>query len=474
MTLGLPANLPFVLRPKQIELVRWLEERERTQTSGLIEKSRDEGMSYVILGFFLHHWLFVEGFAAGVGSRKEEYVDKKGDPKTLFHKFRDMFYKLPEWMQPEGFSRKEHDNFMRVVNPVNGASLTGEAGDNIGRGGRTSMYLLDEWAYHANQEAVDAAISQNTNVRIKGSTPNGIGDRFYNDRFSGKYPVFTMPWRENPDKNWAAEWKGRSIHPWYEKQRAELDPIVLAQEVDIDYAASAEGVVIPAKWVEAAFQLRLPHGSTRAAGADVAEEGADKSAYAARAGAVVLPSLRQFKGLHIASELEATARADRVSVLNYDRLGVGASITATLAKQEGLPFKVRGIANSETPSRTKYPDAEAPADERFMNLAAEMWWRLRLRFKATHERVTQGIPHPDDECISLAELEGHPLANTARAQLSQPTYEKYGQADKIRVNKLGNGSVSPDIAEAVMYAFAPPKYVAPVADRSGTNYTRAR
>ena len=38
-------------------------------------------MSYVVLGFYLHRWLFVEGFAGGVGSRKEDLVDKKGDPK---------------------------------------------------------------------------------------------------------------------------------------------------------------------------------------------------------------------------------------------------------------------------------------------------------------------------------------------------------------------------------------------------------
>ncbi|MDR8268393.1 terminase, partial [Acinetobacter baumannii] len=118
-------------------------------------------------GFFLHRWLFVEGFAGGVGSRKEELVDKKGDPKTLFHKFRDMFSKMPQWLKPKGFVEKVHDNYMRIINPDNGATITGEAGDNIGRGGRTTMYFLDEWAFVERQEAVDAAISQNTNVHIK-------------------------------------------------------------------------------------------------------------------------------------------------------------------------------------------------------------------------------------------------------------------------------------------------------------------
>ncbi len=173
-----------------------------------------------------------------------------------------------------------------------------------------------------------------------------------------------------------------------------------------------------------------------------------------------MPSLRQFKGLHRASDLIETGQADGITELNDDKLGVGASLTATLAKVEQLPFTVRGIANSHKPSRTAYPDAQARAEERFANLAAELWWRLRLRFKATYERETLVKDHPDEECISLAELRGHPLESAVRAQLSQATYEKAGVADQIRVSKKGNGTASPDLAEVIMYAFAP---AAPVA-----------
>jgi hypothetical protein len=299
MPFGLPANIPFVLRPGQVELVDWLLERESTQTHGLIEKSRDEGMSYVVLGFYLHRWLFVDGFAGGVGSRKEDLVDKKGDPKTLLHKFRDMFSKLPPWMKPKGFIEKVHDNYMRIINPDNGATVTGEAGDNIGRGGRTTMYFLDEWAFVERQEAVDAAISQNTNVHIKGSTPNGIGDRFHQDRFSGRYSVFTMPWRSNPDKSWQVELRGKLIYPWYEKQKATLDDVVLAQEVDINYAASVEGVLIPSAWVEAAIDshiaLDIAPSGERTGGLDVADEGKDKNSFATRYG-IVLQFLDTWSG----------------------------------------------------------------------------------------------------------------------------------------------------------------------------------
>jgi hypothetical protein len=51
-----------------------------------------------------------------------------------------MFGKLPDWMKPKGFVEKVHDNYMRIINPDNGATITGEAGDNIGRGGRYNVF----------------------------------------------------------------------------------------------------------------------------------------------------------------------------------------------------------------------------------------------------------------------------------------------------------------------------------------------
>ncbi len=40
---------------------------------------------------------------------------------------------MPDWLKPKGFVEKVHDNYMRIINPDNGATITGEAGDNIGR-----------------------------------------------------------------------------------------------------------------------------------------------------------------------------------------------------------------------------------------------------------------------------------------------------------------------------------------------------
>ncbi|MCG7221234.1 terminase [Acinetobacter sp. AG3] len=470
MSFGLPANLPFVLRPKQVELVDWLLERENTQTHGLIEKSRDEGMSYVVLGFFLHRWLFVEGFAGGVGSRKEELVDKKGDPKTLFHKIRDMFSKMPDWMKPKGFVEKVHDNYMRIINPDNGATITGEAGDNIGRGGRTTMYFLDEWAFVERQEAVDAAISQNTNVHIKGSTPNGIGDRFHQDRFSGRYSVFTMPWRENPDKNWTVIYNGKEIYPWYEKQLATLDDVVLAQEVDINYAASVEGVLIPSAWVQLSIDAHLKLGidptGDRIGGLDVADEGKDKNSLVCRHG-VVMDYLDTWSGKGD-DIFGTTQRAMDISIersidtLFYDADGLGAGcrgdsrVINELQREKGLPevdvqpFRGSGAVHD--------PDGQMVESrlnkDFFANLKAQSWWSLRLRFQETF-RALEGREYDPDMIISLSSKDIDPKELALlTTELSQPTYTKNG-VGKILVNKQPDGTASPNRADGVMICFNP-------------------
>jgi phage terminase large subunit len=397
-------------------------------------------MTFVLCAYMLHAWLFVPGFAGAIGSRKQDLVDKHGDPKTIFWKIRYMLERLPGWMLPRGFTRREHDNFLRLINPQTGATITGEAGDEMGRGGRASLYFIDEWAFVERAESVNAAVSQNSNVIIKGSTPNGIGNLMYQERFSGKYPVFTLHWRDNPDKTGA----------WYEAQKLKLDPVTLAQEIDIDYTASAEGIMIPGAWVRAAISFPLAQGAVRASGLDVTADGKDFTVYAHRRGPVVTRLERIASAeTQRPSDVEDLARADGTQTLFYDRLGVGSGVTTTLKKREAdLPFKVVGVANNDAVTDRIFEDQPGVrAVERFANYAAELWWALRLRFKATYERAEGIAEHPDEDCISI------PNIPELIMQLSQPTYVKNSK-DKIQVNKYGNGTKSPDYAEAVLYAFA--------------------
>jgi phage terminase large subunit len=89
-------------------------------------------------------WLFWPGAAVGWGSRKEPLVDRIGDMTSVFEKLRSLVHDVPECFLPAGFRMKDHATFMRILNPENGAAIIGEVGDNIGRGGRSLVYFIDE------------------------------------------------------------------------------------------------------------------------------------------------------------------------------------------------------------------------------------------------------------------------------------------------------------------------------------------
>jgi phage terminase large subunit len=168
------------------------------------------GLSWLCVGFAVWMFLFWPGTVVGFGSRKEEYVDDLSDPKSLFWKIRNFIALLPQEFQPAGWNEKKHAPYMAAVNPENGSRIVGEAGDNIGRGARTSIYFKDESAFYERPEKIDAALSQTSNCKIDVSTPNGEGNPFARKRKSGKVKVFTFHWRDDPRKGQA----------WYDKQVA--------------------------------------------------------------------------------------------------------------------------------------------------------------------------------------------------------------------------------------------------------------
>ncbi|MCV5968466.1 hypothetical protein, partial [Lactococcus petauri] len=85
---------------------------------------------------------------------------------------------LPVEFRPKNQTRTH----LCIVNNDNGSVIKGEAGDNIGRGGRTSIYFKDESAHYERQEIVDAALSATSNCKIDMSSVNGNGNLFYRKR----------------------------------------------------------------------------------------------------------------------------------------------------------------------------------------------------------------------------------------------------------------------------------------------------
>jgi phage terminase large subunit len=205
--------IPFEPFPKQAEFLTWLREREATRDNGVVEKSRDMGVTWLCVAYATHGWLFRDGFAVGFGSRKLDLVDKRGDPDSIFEKIRFLLRHLPEWMMPPGFDWREHDNQGRLVNPANGATITGEGGDQIGRGGRKSLYFVDEAAFLDYPDRIERSLSQTTHCRIDVSTPNGPGNpwkafasrrRVCGPQWSCRCPKVGGSWR-----GWTSRRRGR-------------------------------------------------------------------------------------------------------------------------------------------------------------------------------------------------------------------------------------------------------------------------
>ena len=196
--IGMPTTVPFVLFQRQEEFIDFIVDRWKGREDGLVEKSRDMGVSWLCVSIAVWMWLFHTGTIVGVGSRKEEYVDKIGDPKSLFWKARQFINMLPLEFRPKGWDDQKHAPHMRILNPENGSSIIGEAGDNIGRGNRTSIYFKDEAAFFERPDAIDAALSQTSNCKIDVSTPNGAGNPFYRKAHGGKIKKFVFDWHAQP------------------------------------------------------------------------------------------------------------------------------------------------------------------------------------------------------------------------------------------------------------------------------------
>lgn len=455
--------IPFVLWPKQRAFLHWLEQRLDANEEGLAEKSRDTGVTYLCAGFALHRWLFVAGFKTTFGSRKVDYVDKKDNPDSIFEKLRVMLRRLPEWMLPEGFTTAQNDNYMRLTNPKTGAMIAGEGGEDMGRGGRSSLYVVDEAAFVPNAETVEKALSGNTDCVLWVSSVNGMGNLFARKRHSilKQRQIFRLHWRDDPRKTeeWAAA-----------KEASLSDPAAWASEYEIDYAASLEGVCIPAKWVESAKRIAqleprvLETNMETILGVDIGA-GKAKSVAIPRKGPVVSPPRSRGDpdtigtahwALEIAKELSA-------KLLNFDSPGVGVGVTSAMKHSDLATLTVEPINTGDSPDERRRWEDGKTSDEKFGNLKAEIWWLARVAFQRTHQHVLwlegmteeQGAKeHRLSELIALpsGDLESDKL----NAELSVVRYfrnEKGKIVIETKKQLATRGIKSPDYADAFVLTF---------------------
>lgn len=487
--------IPFVFFPRQAEFHLFLDECVRDNENGLDEKCRDMGATFGACGWSVHKWLFEDDFAIGWGSRKEDLVDTIGDVDSIFEKLRMMVRRLPDVFKPAELEEKKHMTFMKMVNPENGSTITGESGDNIGRGGRKSVYFKDESAHYERAEKIEAALGDNTNVQIDISSVNGLGNVFHKKRNAGIVwrpragnlqpgytRVFIHDWHDHPEKN----------QTWYDQRKAryvrEGLPHVFAQEVDRDYAAAVANAIISREWIEASVDahklikwkdakgqihvgipdILIPNNWVL--GLDVADGGIDRNALGARQGIIWRdvqewgerdPGMTARRAIVYAQELR---RRQALVQCQYDEIGIGSNVKSeynrlTIDEELISAFEIPFIGWNAggavvNPYYRIIPDDDESAMNKdfFQNMKAQAWWSLRTRFYKTWNNVKNGVIYDIDELISLDSRMA--LLQQLKDELSQPV-SKAGASLRMVVDKMPDGMKSPNLADCGVMMYFP-------------------
>lgn len=474
---GRPAIMPLLLWPKQREWVNWQYQNWLDSEAGTTVKSRDVGISWLAMGFSIAMCVTHDDFGVGFGSEKEDKVDRSGDPDCLFHKGRMFLLYLPSEFKG-GWTLQKHSAHMRLTFPDTGSAITGEAGDNIGRGGRKSIYFVDESAHVPNPKNVDASLSGNTDCRQDMSSVWGTANSFYERAHNPSIRRFDFHWKDDPRKD----------EEWEKKKRGELDPVIFAAEYDCNFTASVEGVVIPAVWVTAAIDahklLGIQPTGYRQGALDVADTGKDANAFAIGQSFLVedVESWKGTEDLDIAHSVENTFTLCDLRGLRgyfYDADGLGAGVRGDARKINEArtasggrriqvsPFRGSGEVYSPTDI---VKGTERTAEDFFENAKAQAWWHLRSKFQYTF-RLIERLKAGEDAQALRAEINPSQFISIARdfpkrarlcIELSQPIWMQ-SKRGKVMVDKcpvgtkteVRNAIVSPNLADAVMMLHAP-------------------
>jgi len=216
-----------------------------------IEKSRDQGLSWLVLSIFVYGWV-IHGWDLLLGSQKADDVDKRGNERALMQKARNIIEKLPDWLCPPLIDKK-HDKYMLLIHPNSNATIAGDSNNpNFARSDRRKAILLDEmssWPLTDRQAWTSA--SSTSKCRIPLSTPNDRGTNCYfyqivQAAYKKNLPILKLHWTLHPEHSEGLYYNDldEPRSPWYDNEclRA-ATPQEVAQELDINYEAAMTGKV---------------------------------------------------------------------------------------------------------------------------------------------------------------------------------------------------------------------------------------
>jgi hypothetical protein len=205
----------FILRPKQIPVVRSIKEHIYNKRDLLVKKSRDEGATELFCKVIAFLISIVPDLYFLMGSKAEALVDDAsieikdgvlvGPHKALFHKVLYTLSKYPPWL----FKRCQIDKWTRkfksLYNPFLNSTIEGEATTRtFGVQNRATAVFIDEFAQIEPPIAIDLKdnIHDVSDVCIYNSThgPWGSGHPYAKLLTEGNIDIVELDWLENPEK----------------------------------------------------------------------------------------------------------------------------------------------------------------------------------------------------------------------------------------------------------------------------------
>lgn len=263
-------HFPFITWPVQddavTELIASTGLTGQPAETMILDKSREMGATWLCLAAMVWLWTFHKdvsmlmcadrGDAVDSTGRMELDVDTSGvvpgSPDTLFWKIDYMLANVPRWMRPR-FMRTQ----MHLQNVDNGSVLDGSTTrDNLGRGGRRALVLVDEASAIKNLRSIDESTQDTAACRWFNATPRGA-HYFSELRSGGKSKVIVLGWWDHPEKGCDGpngepgryiehdEEKGEEVITgwWREKEKKRRQSMQdVAQNIDIDHLGAGKVV----------------------------------------------------------------------------------------------------------------------------------------------------------------------------------------------------------------------------------------
>jgi hypothetical protein len=266
-----------------------------------------------------------------------------------------------------------------------------------------------------------------------------------------------VSWRDNPHLNDEAHVERQ----WLERH----DPEAYAHIWEGFPRGNSDDAIIKAAWVQSAIDAHLKLGITptgvRRGALDVADQGRDRNAFAARHG-ILVTHLESWsgKGSDLFASAERAARLcdeHQLEYYSYDSSGLGAAIRGDMdrineRRQSQGYRRLRAVAFNGA-GAVEDPNSIAPgtatkAGDLYLNRKSQGYMSLAARFRAVHRAVADGHHDVDpNDIISLSSK--LPELDRLIVELSQPT-AKTNAAGKLQIDKYGENGSSPDRADCVM------------------------